>query len=74
MDGEYIISRGGSPAFQSGHVALENSLTGLEFASGIPGTIGGAAFMNAGAYDGEMKKVIVETLNIDGTGKLVKLR
>ncbi|MGN0622713.1 MAG: UDP-N-acetylmuramate dehydrogenase [Oscillospiraceae bacterium] len=39
--------------------ALENSLTGLEFAYGIPGTVGGAVFMNAGAYGGEIKDVIV---------------
>ncbi len=38
--------------------ALEHSLTGLEFASGIPGTVGGAVFMNAGAYDGEIKDVL----------------
>ena len=39
--------------------ALENSLSGLEFAFGIPGTAGGAAFMNAGAYGGEIKDVLV---------------
>lgn len=39
--------------------ALENSLTGLEFAWGIPGSVGGAVFMNAGAYGGEMKDVVV---------------
>lgn len=38
--------------------ALNNGLSGLEFAWGIPGTVGGAVFMNAGAYDGEMKKVV----------------
>ena len=40
--------------------ALANSLTGFEFACGIPGSVGGAVFMNAGAYDGEIKNVIVE--------------
>jgi UDP-N-acetylmuramate dehydrogenase len=38
---------------------LENELTGFEFASGIPGTVGGAVFMNAGAYDGEMKDILL---------------
>lgn len=49
--------------------ALDNSLTGLEFAFGIPGTAGGAAYMNAGAYGGEMKDVLVscEHLNADGS-------
>ena len=49
--------------------ALENSLTGLEFAYGIPGTVGGAVYMNAGAYGGEMKQVVerVHFLEADGT-------
>ncbi len=49
--------------------ALENGLTGFEFASGIPGSIGGAAFMNAGAYDGDMGGVVerVQLLSMDGS-------
>lgn len=49
--------------------ALNNSLTGLEFAWGIPGTVGGAVFMNAGAYGGEMRDVVVSVNHItpDGT-------
>ena len=49
--------------------AAENGLTGLEFASGIPGTVGGAVTMNAGAYGGEMKDVVVRVNGImpDGT-------
>jgi len=48
--------------------ALEESLTGFEFAGGIPGSVGGAVFMNAGAYDGEMSQVIesAEVLSKDG--------
>ncbi|MBE6818813.1 MAG: UDP-N-acetylmuramate dehydrogenase [Ruminococcaceae bacterium] len=45
--------------------ALANALTGLEFAYGIPGSAGGAAFMNAGAYGGEMKDVLYKCTHID---------
>ena len=48
--------------------ALEHSLTGLEFAFGIPGTVGGAVFMNAGAYGGEMKDVVTKVYHIDKNG------
>lgn len=48
--------------------ALDNSLTGLEFAFGIPGSCGGAAYMNAGAYGGEMKDVIIRCYHIDENG------
>lgn len=50
--------------------ALENSLTGFEFASGIPGSLGGAIVMNAGAYDGEMKDVVVSTRYISADGEI----
>jgi len=53
--------------------ALKNSLTGLEFAHGIPGSAGGAAYMNAGAYGGEMAQVLTETEHIDGAGNLGSL-
>lgn len=54
--------------------AAEASLTGFEFASGIPGTIGGAVFMNAGAYDGEISQIIesAEILTKDGN-RIVRL-
>ncbi|MBD7911104.1 UDP-N-acetylmuramate dehydrogenase [Clostridium cibarium] len=51
--------------------ALEKSLTGFEFACGIPGTVGGAVFMNAGAYDGEIKNVIKEAEVIDSNGNII---
>ena len=50
--------------------ALRNSLTGFEFACGIPGTIGGAIFMNAGAYDGEISQVIESAEVIDDNGRI----
>lgn len=53
--------------------ALDNSLTGLEFAYGIPGTIGGAMVMNAGAYDGEMKDVVKTVEAITSDGELITL-
>lgn len=54
--------------------AEENSLSGLEFAWGIPGSVGGAAFMNAGAYGGEMKDVIYSVSQIDKEGKLGQIK
>ena len=54
-------------------VALEVALKGMEFASGIPGSIGGAAAMNAGAYDGEMSMILESMLAIDSNGELLTL-
>lgn len=51
--------------------ARDNSLTGFEFASGIPGTAGGAVFMNAGAYGGEMKDVVVNVFAIENGKEVV---
>ena len=53
--------------------ALENSLTGLEFAYGIPGTVGGAVYMNAGAYGGEMKDVLASVRYLTGEGEIVEV-
>ena len=50
--------------------ALENKLTGLEFAYGIPGSVGGALYMNAGAYGGEMKDVVKSCRYIDENGDI----
>ena len=48
------------------NTALQHGLTGLEFAHGIPGTLGGAVCMNAGAYGGEMKDVVTQTMFLNG--------
>ena len=67
VEGECLIAHSGAKLSEVYTVAYENSLTGFEFASGIPGTIGGAIFMNAGAYGGEMKDIVesVEVLDFD---------
>lgn len=53
--------------------AFKNSLCGMEFAYGIPGTVGGAVFMNAGAYGGEIKDVILSAKHIDSKGNEKRL-
>lgn len=59
IDGECVHAEGGVLLAALSSKVAESSLTGLEFASGIPGTVGGAVTMNAGAYGGEMKDVLV---------------
>lgn len=54
-------------------VLLQNSISGFEFASGIPGTIGGAVRMNAGAYGSEFKDIVTETTCMNQEGKIIKL-
>lgn len=71
---DIITAEAGASLTSVANLAMENSLSGLEFAYGIPGTIGGAAYMNAGAYGGEMKQVIIETLCIDKEGQYITLR
>ena len=57
-DGDFILAGAGASLTSVAQYAAACSLTGLEFAVGIPGSIGGAVFMNAGAYDGEMSRVV----------------
>ena len=54
-------------------IVAKEALEGIEFASGIPGTLGGAVAMNAGAYGGEMKNVVKEVTLIDRKGNIIKL-
>ena len=57
-DGDYISAPAGLKLSELCKFALQHGYTGLEFAYGIPGTVGGAVYMNAGAYGGEMKDVL----------------
>lgn len=70
VDDTTIYCQSGASLSKLCRFALENSLTGLEFAFGIPGTAGGAAYMNAGAYGGEMKDVLVKCEHITSDGIL----
>ncbi len=69
VNGSTIEAEAGALLKDVAEKALQMGLTGFEFASGIPGSIGGAAFMNAGAYDGEMKQVVekIKVLTKDGS-------
>lgn len=58
LDGETIYAEAGVPLAKLAGFAHQNGLSGLEFASGIPGTLGGGVIMNAGAYGGEMKDAV----------------
>lgn len=74
VNGDTIVCDAGITMSKVCNFALENGLTGLEFAFGIPGSAGGAAYMNAGAYGGEMKDVLVECRHIDFDGILGSLK
>lgn len=65
-----ITAQSGALLSRVSALALENSLTGMEFASGIPGSLGGAIVMNAGAYGGEMKDVVQTTRYINKKGEI----
>ena len=68
LDEENVFAESGASLMKLCRFALENSLSGLEFAFGIPGSCGGAAFMNAGAYGGEMKDVLYKCRHVDKDG------
>jgi UDP-N-acetylmuramate dehydrogenase len=73
VEDNYIIAESGALLSKIAKVAYDNSFRGFEFASGIPGTLGGAIYMNAGAYDGEMKDVLVEAKIVDIKGNISTL-
>ena len=73
VKGTVITVKAGALLSKVAAEALEASLTGMEFASGIPGTIGGAVMMNAGAYGGEMKDIIKEVTVLTKKGEILTL-
>lgn len=72
IDDVTVEAEAGCPLIRLCRFALENSLGGLEFAYGIPGTVGGAVYMNAGAYGGEIKNVIQSARAADADGNISK--
>lgn len=73
VDHTVIHAMAGTLLGQIANTAKEESLTGLEFAAGIPGSLGGACVMNAGAYGGEMKQVLSGVRCIDENGNFLNL-
>lgn len=73
LDGTRVIAQAGATLAQVARAAMENGLTGLEFASGIPGTVGGGVVMNAGAYDGELSQVVEQVVVQDRNGERMEL-
>ncbi|MBP5224066.1 MAG: FAD-binding protein, partial [Lachnospiraceae bacterium] len=67
-DGPYLRAGAGALMADVSKAALDHGLTGLEFMSGIPGTVGGGLFMNAGAYGGEIKDVTVSVRILEKDG------
>ncbi len=74
VEGTKVIAGSGKLLSGVSSLAAENGLAGMEFASGIPGSIGGAVFMNAGAYGGEMKDIVsrVHLMTPDGKEEYIR--
>ena len=71
VEGESITSYSGNTLASVAGECLKNSLMGFEFASGIPGTVGGAMYMNAGAYGSEMNDIIESVVVLDKDNNIV---
>ena len=74
IEGDILICEAGMSLSKVCTLAYDEGLSGLEFAYGIPGTVGGAAFMNAGAYGGEMKDIVLYCEHLDYDGKLHRIK
>lgn len=69
-----IVAQSGATLKELSDIALKKSLTGIEFACGIPGSLGGAVFMNAGAYGGEMNDIIKKVTAVNDKGQKVTFK
>ena len=74
INGNEIVAKAGAKLSKIAVKALNESLTGFEFAHGIPGNLGGAVTMNAGAYGGEMKDVLKWVKVLDNNGEMKTLK
>ena len=73
FEGNKVKVQSGACLKDVAYACMERGLLGMEFASGIPGTVGGAVTMNAGAYDGEMKNIVESCLLLDENLEILKL-
>ena len=73
IEGERIVVQAGALLSKTAHRAMKESLTGMEFAAGIPGCVGGAVAMNAGAYGGEIKDILSCVTILTKEGEVKKL-
>lgn len=73
VDGNQLITQAGRSFVSAAAISVKHGLTGLEFASGIPGTVGGAVMMNAGAHGGEVKDLLAYADVMDLDGRLQRM-
>lgn len=72
VDDTTMVVESGAAIIEVSEIAYKHELTGLEFACGIPGSTGGAVYMNAGAYEGEVKDVISKVTILTRTGEIIE--
>lgn len=73
VEDSVIVAQAGASMAQIARTAMEHELTGMEFASGIPGTIGGGVVMNAGAYGGELSRIVTQVNVVNSEGEIMEL-
>ncbi|GMA49167.1 UDP-N-acetylenolpyruvoylglucosamine reductase [Alicyclobacillus contaminans] len=73
VDGETLTAEAGRSFVSAANLAIRHGLSGLEFATGIPGSVGGAVMMNAGAHGGEVKDVLLYADVMDDEGRMERL-